>query len=160
MAGAWGLVMANQCARRTSWGDRHPRLVNLIAGVLVGSLAFGLDEFLRVDYQRTGLPQSVFQSLGVHPLTVDRLNPTWLGYLVFFGGLCFFRRWSLDMDPQRPKRFGLGRLFSAGLTAFLVTVFFEFPATPAMLWAVTLSATLQLASPWSPSRQRDSFWRS
>ena len=160
MAGGWALVIANQCARRTSWGDRHPRLVNLIAGVLVGSVAFGLDEFLRVDYLRSGLPQSAFQSLGVHPLTVDRLNPTWLGYTVFFGGLCFFRRWSLDMDPQRPKRLSLGRLFSAGLTAFLVTVFFEFPATHAMLWAVTLSATVQLASPWSPSRRRDSFWRS
>ena len=26
MAGAWALVIANQCAKRTSWGDRHPRL--------------------------------------------------------------------------------------------------------------------------------------
>ena len=160
MAGAWALVIASQCATRTSWADRHPRLLNLIAGVLVGSLAFGLDEFLRVDFQRTGLPQSVFQSLGVHPLTVDRLNPTWLGYMVFFGGLFFFRRWWLDVNPQRPKRLSLGRLFSAGLTAFLVTVFFEFPANPAMMWAVTLSATVQLATPWSPARQRDSFWGS
>lgn len=160
MAGAWALVIANQCARRTSWGDRHPRLLNLIAGVLVGSFAFGLDEFLRVDYQRTGLPQSAFQSLGVHALTVDRLNPTWLGYMVFFGGLFYFRRWWLDVDSQRPKRLSFGRLFSAALTAFLVTVFFEFPATPAMLWAVTLSATAQLATPWSPAQRRDSFWRS
>ena len=160
MAGAWALVIANQCAKRTSWGDRHPRLLNLIAGVLVGSLAFGLDEFLRVDYQRTGLPQSAFQSLGVHPLTVDRLNPTCLGYAVFFSGLFFFRRWWLDVDFQRPKRLSLGRLFMAGLTAFLVTIFFEFPASPAMLWAVTLSATVQLATPWSPIRRRDSFWRS
>jgi eukaryotic-like serine/threonine-protein kinase len=160
MAGAWALVIASQCARRTSWGDRHPRLVNLIAGVLVGSLAFGLDEFLRVDYQRTGLPQSAFQSLGVHPLTVDRINPTWLGYVVFFGGLFYFRRWCLDVDPQRPKRFSLSRLVTAGLTAFLMTVFFEFPASPAMLWAVTLSATVQLATPWTPTRRRDSFWRS
>ncbi len=160
MAGAWALLIANQCVRRTSWGDRHPRLVNLIAGVLVGSLAFGLDEFLRVDFQRTGFPQSAFQSLGVHPLTVDRLNPTWLGYAVFFGGLFFFRRWWLDVDAQRSKRLRLGRLFSAGLTAFLVTVFFEFPATSALLWAVTLSTTVQLASPWSPARHRDSFWRS
>jgi len=160
MTGAWALVIASQCARRTSWGDRHPRLTNLIAGVLVGSLAFGLGEFLRVDFQRTGLPQSAFQSLGVHPLTVDRLNPTWLGYAVFFGGLFFFRRWWRDADPQRPKRFGLGRLFTAGLTAFLLTVFFEFPVRPALLWAVTLSTTVQLASPWSPPRRRDSFWRS
>ncbi len=158
MAGAWALILANQCARRTSWGDRHPRLVNLIAGVLVGTLAFGVDEFLRVEYANTGLPSSAFQSLGVHALTSGRLNPTWLGYAVFFGGLFVVRRWWIDLSVDRSKRVSFGRLFSAGLAAFLVTVFFEFPAIPAMAWAVTLSATVQLAAPWSPPRRRDSFW--
>ena len=160
MAGAWALILANQCARRTSWGDRHPRLVNLIAGVLVGTLAFGVDEFLRVEYANTGLPSSAFQSLGVHALTSGRLNPTWLGYVVFFGGLFVVRRWWIDLSVDRSKRVSFGRLFSAGLAAFLVTVFFEFPAIPAMAWAVTLSATVQLAAPWFPTRRRDSFWRS
>ena len=160
MAGAWTLILANQCTRRTSWGDRHPRLVNLIAGVLVGTIAFGLDEFLKVEYFRSGMPRSAFQSLGVHALTTGGANPTWLGYVVFFGLLFVVKRWWVEMDVQRPKRLGLGRLFTAGLAAFLVTVFFEFPARPAMLWAVTLSATIQLATPWSPPRRRESFWRS
>ncbi len=160
MAGAWALILANQCTRRTSWGDRHPRLMNLIAGILVGTLAFGLDEFLKVDYLRSGMPRSAFQSLGVHALTTNGPNPTWLGYAVFFGLLFCVRRWWVEMDVQRSKRLGLGRLFTAGLAAFLVTVFFEFPVRPAMLWAVTLSATVQLATPWSPPRRRESFWRS
>ena len=160
MVGAWALIVANQCTRRTSWGDRHPRLVNLMAGIVVGTLAFGLDEFLKVEYLRSGMPRSAFQSLGVHALTTNGSNPTWLGYVVFFGLLFVVRRWWVEMDVQRPKRLGLGRLSSACGTAFLVTVFFEFPATPAMLWAVTLSATVQLATPWTPTRRRESFWRS
>ncbi len=160
MAGAWALILANQCTRRTSWGDRHPRLINLIAGILVGTVAFGVDEFLKVDYLRSGMPRSAFQSLGVHALTNNGSNPTWLGYAVFFGLLFCVRRWWVEMDVQRPKRLSLGRLFTAGLAAFLVTVFFEFPATPAMLWAVTLSTTVQLATPWFPTRRSESFWRS
>ena len=92
-------------------------------------------------------------------MTVDRVNPTWLGYVVFFGGLFFVRRWWVDVSVERKSRLSLSRLFSAGLTAFLVTTFFEFAATPAILWAVLLSATVQLAAPWSPTRRRDSFWR-
>ena len=160
MAGAWALILANQCTRRTSWGDRHPRLVNLIAGILVGTLAFGLDEFLKVDYFRVGMPRSAFQSLGVHALTTNGANPTWLGYAVFFGLLFVVKRWWVEMDVQRSQRLSLGRLIIAGLAAFLVTVFFEFPFRPAMLWAVTLSATVQLATPWTPTRRRESFWRS
>ena len=158
MAGAWTLILANQCTRRTSWGDRHPRLVNLVAGILVGTLAFGVDEFLKVEYLSTGMPRSAFQSLGVHALTAGGANPTWLGYVVFFGLLFVVKRWWVDMDVQRPKRLSLGRLSSACGIAFLVTVFFEFPARPAMLWAVMLSATIQLATPWSPTRRRESFW--
>ena len=158
MAGAWALVIANLCIKRTSWGDRHPRLVNLIAGILVGSLAFGLDEFLRVEFSRSTAPHSICQSLGVHPLSEGRANPTWLGYVVFCAGLFFVRRWWLDADPHRAKRLNFGRLFSAGLAAFLVTVIFEFHAMPAMFWAVILSTTVQLSSPWSPMRRRDSFW--
>jgi eukaryotic-like serine/threonine-protein kinase len=160
MIGAWALILANQCVRRTSWGDRHPRLVNLVAGVLVGSLAFGLDEFLQVDYPYSAGVHGAFHTLGVHPLTVDRLNPTWLGYVVFFGGLFFLRRWRLDADPQRTTQFGVWRLFTAFLWVAQITAFFDFPALPAFLWAILLSATIQLASPWSPTGRSTSFWRS
>jgi hypothetical protein len=103
--------------------------------------------------------QPAFRSLGVHPLAAGGTNPTWLGYVVFFGGMMFLHRWWVDMDPQRKHRLSVGRLLTAGLAAWLMTVFFAFPEWPAILWAATISASVQLASPWSPSRKRDSYWR-
>lgn len=160
LAGSWAILLANQCVKRTSWGEGHPRWVNLFAGVCVGSLACLLDQFLLVEFsQRYFERQPAFRQLGVHSLTTEAMNPTWLGYVVFFGGVFFLHRWWLDVDPHRTRRLSVGRMFSAGLAAWLMTVFFAFPEWPALLWGATLSATVQLATPWTGPRRREAFWR-
>jgi len=77
------------------------------------------------------------------------MNPTLLGYLVFFGGFLFIYRYWEDMNPRRSRQLSVGRLLTAAITAWLMTIVFAFPQWPAVFWAVTMSAAVQLASPWT-----------
>jgi len=87
------------------------------------------------------------QTIGQHPLTTDGMNPSWIGYLVFFGGLFWFRNWQEDMRADRASQWSLSRLVAAGLMAWLLTFVFAFPQRTALLWGVAISLAVQLASP-------------
>jgi hypothetical protein len=154
LVATWLVLIANQLQHRWSWVKRNPRKTFLAAGVLLGTIASSLDQYLLVDYAQSGRFAPAFRTVGVHSLLDPDMSPTWLGYAVFFGGLMFIRRWSQDMSPKRNRQLSFGRLVTCGLAAWLVTVMFAFPQWPAILWAVTISAAVQLATPWAPPVRR------
>lgn len=60
------------------------------------------------------------------------------------------RPWSRDMDPMRRERFKTWNVIASVATAFLMSWMFKFPQVYAMLWAGTISTTVQIASNWTP----------
>jgi len=152
LAATWLILLAAKLGQRSEFGQRNPRRTGLIMGVLLGSLAYSLDRFLMLDFGNMSHTNSpAFQSIGVHRLVETNLSPSWLGYVVFFGCFLFVYGWWQDVSPRRKLQLSIGRLVTAAVVAWLLTFVLAFPLWPALLWAITISAAVQLATPW-PAR--------
>lgn len=151
IVGSWLLLIGHACTRDASWTRRQRWGVRLIVGALIGTCAFALDQALFVNIPKAAYAaRPIFSSLGLRSLTVASVDPTWLGYVWFFAGWVGMRRWSRELNPFRKQRFSIFLTASAVVVAYVMSYMFAFPQWYAMLWAGTISTTLQLASPWTP----------
>jgi eukaryotic-like serine/threonine-protein kinase len=149
--GTWLLLIGHAVTLGKDWTRRQRWLVRLATGALIGSFAYGMDEFLMITIPPASYTvKSVFSSLGTHPLVVQGVDPTWIGYAWFFAGWLAMRPWSREMDPMRRVRFRMGCVIASVATACMMAWFFKFPHAYAILWAGTVSTTVQLASSWTP----------
>lgn len=149
--GSWLLLAGPVLTSNPSWTKRDRWLARIALGIILGSGAYALDQFLMVNLPRSAyLMRPVISSIGNHPLNVASVDPTWLGYAVFFAGWFSVRKWPREVDPGRKYRLSIGVTAAAVVLAYLVSVVFAFPQWYAMLWAGTISVTLQLISPWTP----------
>jgi len=154
--GVWAVIGLKWLAQRTPWVGQHPRLMHASAGLLLGSIACLLDDFLMFDYntlRMRGWGNAIFDHLGANPL-LDGRQPTWFGYAVVFAGLFFLlgRKFQKLQAPQRAARWMMRYPFIAALFAFGLVHLFAFPQLPAVLWAATIVSAVQLAAPWQPSK--------
>lgn len=157
LAATWLVLLGSQLRQRVRWLEKKPRTLSLAVGALIGTVAYGLDQYLLAEFDGYAVRYSpAFRSLGVHPLSDVSLNPTMLGYVIFFAGLVYFQGWWFDTSRHRNRQLSLGQLFTAGIVGWLMTVVFAFPQWPAVLWAVSISAAVQLATPWSTVPRRAS----
>lgn len=148
LAATWSILIAVQLGRHSPWIEKNSRKTGLAIGALLGCIAYGFDRYLMLDFgnlAQTNTP--AFQSIGVHRLVSPSLSPTLLGYVVFFGCFLFLHGWWQDASPRRNLQLSFSRLGVAAVTAWLLTLGFSFPLWPALLWAVTISAAVQLATP-------------
>ncbi|MFO1045281.1 MAG: protein kinase [Planctomycetaceae bacterium] len=157
--GTWLVLACEQLRQRNDRVKRNSRKTFLMAGLLTGLAAYGLDQYLLVEFTRAAGYSPVFARIGIHPLMDSGMNPSLLGYLVFFGGFLFIYRYWEDMNPRRPRQLSVGRLLTAAITAWLMTIVFAFPQWPAVFWAVTMSAAVQLASPWTAAVRQTVYQR-
>ena len=148
----WLVLISSDLRRRSRWVQQNPRKVLLALGVLTGSAAWGLQNWI-VDQPQRLLKGSdaAFRSFGVHPLLGGDQTPTWLGYIVFFGCLMAWYHWGHDTSLRRSRQLSLGRLLTVGFCAWLLTTIFAFPQSLGIMWGVTISAAVQLATPWRPA---------
>lgn len=174
---SWLVLLPSKMWEGTATEPTIRRLVMLSAGVVVGVLAYGLDQTLMVDVpnitHEISTNDAMFVKVGDQPLLTDdsafsqfhlsvspadarwtRSQPTLAGYVVFFAALFGIRRWWWHADAFRPKRFRVSSLLLTGLVGFLITTIFAFPHGWAALWAVALSAVVQLAATWAPPNVR------
>jgi hypothetical protein len=149
--GSWLLLIGHAGTLGKEWTRRQRWIVRLATGALIGSFAYAMDDFLMVNIPAVSYTvRSVFSSLGTHRLVVQGGDPTWMGYAWFFAGWLSMRPWSRDMDPTRPVRFRLWNVIASVATAYMMSWIFKFPNAYAILWAGTVSTTVQLASNWTP----------
>lgn len=148
----WLVLIGGDLRRRSRWVQLNSRKSALVLGTVMGSTAWGLHHWLVQE------PQSLlrgsdaaFRSLGIHQLLGADQTPTWLGYVVFFGGMMVWYHWWHDISPQRSRQLSIGRLLTAGFCAWLLTSIFAFPQGLGVMWALTISAAVQLATPWRPA---------
>ncbi len=149
--GTWLLLIGHTGTLGTGWTRRQRWIVRLATGALIGSFAYGMSDFLMVNIPPASYTvRSGFSSLGTHPLVDHAGDPTLLGYAWFFAGWLAMRPWSRDMDPMRRGRFRTWNVIASVATAYMMSWIFKFPHAYAILWAGTISTTVQLASNWTP----------
>jgi len=153
VVGSWLLLIGHAITANASWSKRQRWYGRLAMGAILGTCAFGLDEFLLVNIPKAAYAaKPVFESLGMRPLTVAAVEPTWLGYVCFFAGWLGMQCWSRDRNPRRTHRFSIWLTATSIVLAYAMSFVFAFPQWYAMLWAGTISTTLQLASTWAPNQ--------
>lgn len=137
--------------------DSQRRLALVLAGLVTGAAAWGIERFLQLDAGQVFAPgefDGAFSALGERSLVdaIDgRLTPSLLGYMVFFAGLFGLRSWWRQIDLCRESRFRVASVLMTVVVAWLWSALFTFPQTWAILWAAVISSTVQLAAPWSPT---------
>ncbi|HVV99145.1 MAG TPA: serine/threonine-protein kinase [Planctomycetaceae bacterium] len=155
IAAAWGILVVSKICEGRPLDVGTRRLIMLALGVAVGTMAFGVDQLLLVDLEGFSVPDaSMFEYLGKQPLVGSGHQPTWLGYVVFFGSLLGIRGWWWHVDPLRSKRFSIGTLFLTGLAGFVIPLVFAFPQNWAIAWAGVLSCVVQVSAAWIPADTR------
>ncbi len=149
--GSWLLLINNAVNVNSSLTRRQRWHVRLATGAMIGTCAYALNQFLIVHTPSSAYTmKSVVSSLGSRPLTVAGVDPTWLGYVVFFSAWLAVRSWSREMIAVRRKQLSLLHVAASVAIAYVVSILFAFPQWYGMFWAGTISATIQLSSAWTP----------
>ena len=154
---AWALIVpAKMWEGRT--GDTFVRrLVQGSLGLGVGAVAAILQRFLMLN--ETPLlhadGEGVFNGGNIGRIHVLESGlPTMTGFMMFFGLLFLVRRWWWQADSYRKSRF---RISSSLVTLFLGVVLsavMPFPEQLGAIWALAISAVVQLSSSWTPQEDR------
>lgn len=154
VAGAW-LVLTISKLWETRDGEPWLRqFVMLIAGLLLGLIAFSLANFLGVRPTDDLLVRSA-PHLGVSMNLVDPNGSLKLpGYLVYFALVFVILRWWSQADPLRVKRLSLWCAGVCALWAWLWHLVWPFPQPWGFLLAAAMSIAIQLSAPWVSTRER------
>lgn len=153
--GTWAVIACRALAEKLPWAGRHPRLLHLGAGVAVATAAAWLGDYLMIEIGPNGFGfRAAFDHLGANPLLGGpaHLQPYWLGYAVFFGGVfgLLGKRFHRIQDPRRKTRWSIWPVVVAVISAWLWTRLFVFPTLLGLYWTAAIAASVQLAAPWQP----------
>jgi hypothetical protein len=143
-------------------GGPMRRLSFVAAGIMVGFLAYGIDQQLLLNLaniQDLG-SKGLFVSVGRHQLMDFQQQPTLAAYVVFFAGLFGLRRWWWHADSFRSRRLKISTSLLTLLLGYGLTVVFAFPNVWGMMWALAISSVVQLSSVWTPNAERARVLRS
>jgi len=162
---AWEVIVAARFADGVrADNEMTRRFVLLIGGLVLGYYAWGLDRMLLVD-----LPYSMNSHLRDHAVQLPHApsalalyrgdgSPTLTAYLAYFGFLLPVLRWWRLADPQRRRRFSLWATIVYGGWSWMLSWFWPFPDQFGVAVATIAAVAVQLSSPWTHWRARDS-WR-
>lgn len=154
LMGAWAIMLPAKTFE--GFGDVWMRrMVFLVLGGAVGTVAYWLDQNLMVDFEySSSQPSLVVNEVADFSLMNDHGQPALAGYVLFFAGLFFLRRWWWHADAFRPHRLRLSSLLLTLGLGFVLSALLRFPFLWGMTWAVAISSVVQLASIWVPPAER------
>lgn len=153
---SWAILLVSKTREGCGAGGHMRRLTFVAAGILVGVFAYGFDQTLMMNL--TGLEdlgsKGLFVSVGEHSLTDMNHQPTLAAYIVFFAGLFGLRRWWWHADAFRSRRLRISTALLTLALGYGLTIVFAFPNMWGMMWALAISAVVQLSSVWTPKSNR------
>jgi serine/threonine-protein kinase len=132
-----------------------PRLSLGLVGLAVGAGVWNLEHFLHVGL----ISQPSLFDFGTNPVIASyasdiRVDRELLSTMVFFGLLFFARNWLRQTSVNRSSRLRLSSLIFTALVAAVVGGLMESRNIELMMtWAAVVSATVQVASAWSPAEK-------
>jgi serine/threonine protein kinase len=131
------------------------RVMLALTGAIVGLVSWWLNRLLMVDVPTANSMGSIVSTIGEYRLTeMNTRQPSLAGYVVFFTCLMALRKWWRQADSFRSHRLAVWSILPSALLGFVLTAIFEFPTAWGTIWAVILSATIQLSAAWVPPRER------
>jgi hypothetical protein len=152
--GAWAVLIPAKIWEHETAEPALRRFAMLVVGLLVGSVAYGLSQWLLVDLpfdipirpvDEKHIPKSFYSQTDGSPLMY--------AYLAYFGFLFLLVRWWRGADPLRPTRLSLLGTSSALFVAWLLNFVWPFPQPWGLMATATISIAVQLASPWKPPKK-------
>jgi hypothetical protein len=161
--GSWAVLASSKFWEGTGAEGRQRRIIQAARGAAVGACAFWLHDTLLVDLPYRSTFPGIVRRIGQFELLTNSpagpslsslVQPSLAGYVVFFAALFGIRRWWWQADAFRSRRFRLGSAAFSGLIAFLVPAAFVFEQNWGVLWAVAISAVVQLSAPWVAVKDR------
>ena len=154
---AWALIVPAKMWEGRTGDSVVRRLILAGLGLGVGAVAAVLQQFLMLnDSQLLHVDGDGIFNHG----TIGRINmldgglPTMAGFMMFFGLLFLIRRWWWQVDSFRKARF---RISSSLVTLFLgvvLSAILPFSEQLGAIWALAISAVVQLSSGWTPQEDR------
>lgn len=154
---AWALIVPAKMWEGRKGDAILRRLIQGSLGLGVGAVAAVLQQFLMLNETRLLHTDGdgVFNGGTVGRIhMLDGGLPTMAGFMMFFGFLFLIRRWWWQADSFRKSRF---RISSSLVTLFLgvvLSAIMPFPEQLGAIWALAISAVVQLSSGWTPQEDR------
>ena len=153
IAASWALLGLCKTWESSEGDALLRRLTTIAIGVGVGAIAFysagsfnlDLVRIAAEDFSMTNTTEYVLKSLPVLP-----------AFLIFFGGLFGILRWWRQMDPVRRTRLSTLSVALCLVWATILSHLLNVPVTLCCIFAVVISVSIQLASPWlHPGNRED-----
>ena len=159
IAGTWAVQIPSKFWEGTRGETTLRRFVMMVIGLGIGMLAFGAAEMFGIDlsvgpnygndmmiWSNNEWPSSFYNAYG---------RPQEMAFLACFGTLFLVMRWWRQADPLRSKRLRLWSMFVSVMVAMVVAGLWSFQQSSWLVMvAGAMSASVQLASPWTHPRKR------
>lgn len=134
------------------------RLILGIVGLGVGVVASVLQQFLMLNGSSLlhAEGSGVFSGgqLGRISVIDSQGLPTMAGFMIYFGLLFVARRWWWQADSFRKSRFRISSTLVSLFLGFVLTALLPFPNNLGAVWALAISAVVQLSAGWTPQEER------
>ena len=159
LLGTWALLIPAKLWEGKEGHGPGRRIILTTIGALVGVGAAWLHEQLYLENMTSAANTfpGLMRTVADRPLFGPDLQPSTVGFVVFFAALFGIRRWWWQADAFRSARFRFSSTILTALLGFVIPAAFVFPQNWAVLWAVSLSCIVQLSSGWVPTAERSEF---
>ena len=155
---AAGLIVPAKLWEGNASDNLLRRLIQGTIGIGVGAVAYGVQKFLMLgDMSLLHAEATGFFSgneLGRIRVINDQGSPTMVGFMMFFGLLFAARRWWWQADSFRKSRFRISSTIVSLFVGFVLTALMPFPNNLGAIWALAISAVIQLSAGWTPQEER------
>ena len=154
VAGAWVVLTISKFWEGHEGEHFRRRFVMLIAGLLVGLVAFALGDFLNVRLTDElivralpgrSIPHHMYEASGSLKLPA---------FLVYFALLFAVVRWWAQADPLRATRLSLWATGVCVFWAWIWHMLWPFPQPWGFILAASISLSVQLSAPWLNLKER------
>ncbi len=154
---SWAILSVSKRWEGYDGSPLKRRLVLLVAGLLMGGLAYLVSDF--VDVRQAGfLALDSMQGYRSWPTLygADGQPELWV-FMIHFAAMFFLPRWWQQADPLRRTRLSVFRTGGCVLIAWILHLILPFPQPWGILMAAGLSVTVQLSSPYLAKKDRERF---
>jgi hypothetical protein len=138
----------------TEGDEVRRRFLNLVLGLSIGLLGYGLADFLGIRM----MGRAIIDTPTVWTTPNGTFSPEGLprlpAFLAYFGGLFLLMRWWNQADPLRTGRFSVWTTFLTLAVAFIWQAFWPFPQPWSVVVPATMSIAIQLSSTWLSASDR------
>ena len=157
LVAAWALIVPAKVWEGRKGDALVRRLIQGSLGLGVGAIAAVLRQFLMLNQTSLLQPNGdgVFNAgtIGKIHMLEDGL-PTMSGFMMFFGSLFLMRRWWWQADSFRKSRFRISSSLVSLFLGVMLSACLPFPEQLGAIWALAISAVVQLSSGWTPQEDR------